>query len=104
MRLASVVWFVAAAVSGPLAAQVWDISGNGLLSGTYYSREVAYVVGDDAGDLDEAVAVYGGINFDGHGRYTVTGASLLDSSAGAPHTYSTSGTYSISASRYGFLS
>jgi uncharacterized protein (TIGR03437 family) len=104
MRLGRVGWLLAAATAWPLAAQVWDISGNGLLNGTYYFREVAYVVGDNAGDLDEAVAVYGNINFDGHGRYTITGTSLLDSSNGAPQSYSTSGTYSISASGYGFLS
>ena len=87
-----------------MAAQVWDTSGNGLLSGIYYFREVAYVVGDNNGDLSEAVAIYGGINFDGHGRYTITGASVYDSSVGAPQSFSTSGTYSISASGYGFLS
>ena len=52
---------------GPHAsAQTWDTSGNGLLRGTSYFREVIWHVGDNSGSLDEAVALYGTITFDGN--------------------------------------
>ena len=38
-------------------AQTWDTSGNGTLTGTYYFREVYYIVGDKAGDLQRALAL-----------------------------------------------
>jgi len=87
----------------PAAAQVWDTSGNGSLNGTYYFREVFYVVGDDAGDLQQAISVYGNITFNGRGSYSVA-AAAMDSNAGASQTFSSSGTYSVSSSGYGFLS
>jgi uncharacterized protein (TIGR03437 family) len=82
----------------------WDSSGNGLLKGTYYFREAVWVVGSNDGSLGEAVAAYGQITFDGNGNYTTT-AALYD--AGGPtltSNYNISGTYSIAASGYGFLS
>ena len=93
-----------------LAAQAqttatWDTSGNGMLSGTYYFRQVIYVLRDQYGDLAEAVSLYGNIKFDGNGGYTLTSGQwyAYDSSVG-PQTGSTTGTYSISASGYGFIS
>ncbi len=42
----------------PVAAQVWDPTGNNQLSGTYYFREVLYPgAGDGYGDLSDAVSV-----------------------------------------------
>ncbi len=86
-------------------AQSWDTSGNGMLSGTYYFRQVIYVVGDQYGDLGEAVSLYGNISFDGNGNYTLTSGQwyVYDSSQGYG-TFPISGTYSISASGYGFIS
>jgi uncharacterized protein (TIGR03437 family) len=90
------------------AAQTWDTSGNGLLKGTYYFREVAWLVGDNSGDLQEAVSVYGSITFDGNGNWTITtanGAQVMDSNNNAPQTnFTASGTYSIAASGYGSMS
>ncbi len=94
------------AAIGPLAAQTsWDTSGNGLLKGNYYFRQVAWLVGDDAGDLSEAISIFGNINFDGNGKYTISG-QVMDSSANSnqPQNYTANGTYSIAASGYGFLS
>ena len=88
-----------AALSGSLAAQVFDNTGNSLLNGPYYFREVLFTATDE-------VAVYGGINFSG-GSYTITSAQVLDcnqNGCSAPQPYSTSGTYSISASGFGFIS
>jgi len=56
---AIVTWILAAGVSisAPVAAQVWDPTGNSQLNGTYYFREVLYPVGDQAGDLSDAVSI-----------------------------------------------
>ena len=104
-----------AATTRPAAAQSWDTSGNSLLKGTYYFREVLYVVGSDQyGDLSQAIAMYGNITFSGTGTYTLS-CQVADSSLGMltclawlqdyyGTSATTSGTYSISASGYGFLS
>ena len=75
-----------------------------MLNGTYYFREVFYVVGDQAGDLQEAATLYNTVTFDGNGHYTMN-AFVADSNAQflQPLTVS-NGTYSISPSGYGFLS
>jgi len=124
MRIAKVALFCCIASVGPLAAQAPtpDTSGNGMLNGTYYFRHVLYAVGTTAdsngivGDLSEAIALYGNISFDGNGNYTITNAIVSDSNVGAPDPLScylaqttcttgaaVTGTYSISASGFGFL-
>ena len=102
-KFARAVLLLAAAF--PLAAQgpAFDNSGNNLLNGTYYFREVYQIVSDNAGDLNQAIAVYGTISFNGAGAYTLTGATVYDSNAGAPQAYTGSGTYSVAASGYGFM-
>jgi uncharacterized protein (TIGR03437 family) len=102
-------------------AQVWDNSGNGMLNGTYYFRQVVYVASDSDGDLSEALAIYGNITFSGNGTYSITNAIVSDSSnttygtdalscwlantqCSASAAAAVSGTYSIAASGYGFLS
>ncbi len=105
MKTALLALLLAATGGWQAAAQVptFDSSGNGLLKGTYYFRHVTYVVGSDgSGDLSEAAALYGNVTFSGSGTYTMT-ATLVDSSNGAQQG-TLSGTYSISASGYGFLS
>ena len=102
-KLAGVVLLLAAAVGPQASGQAWDNSGNHLLQGTYYFREVIWVVGFNNGDLSRGLALYGNITFDGNGNYTISSAQLADSAQqGLP--VRTPGTYSISASGYGFLS
>src|ERR1017187_2565450 len=98
--------FLLLAVAMAAQAQSWDTSGNGMLSGTYYFRQVIYVVGDQYGDLGEAVSLYGNISFNGNGGYTLTSGQwyVYDSSQGYGTYAVTNGTYSISASGYGFIS
>jgi len=91
------------AAAWPVSAQVWDNTGNALLKGTYYFRQVIYVIGDGAGDLQDATAVYGTITFDGNGNYSISG-NYLDYQNQAIEPVSQTGTYSVSASGYGFLS
>lgn len=105
MKLARWILPLAMAAAWPAAGQtpVWDSSGNALLQGTYYFREVFYIVGDSSGDLSEALALYGNVTFSGTGTYTMA-ATVMDSNYGYPQTGTLNGTYSISASGYGFLS
>jgi uncharacterized protein (TIGR03437 family) len=77
----------------------WDSSGNSQLKGSYYFRQVLY--GSDAS------ALYGGINFDGNGKWTISGGQLCSTANsctnGQPASFSASGTYTIAASGFGFL-
>ncbi len=91
-----------AAIAWPAAAQTWDNSGNSMLKGTYYFRMVVYVVGDNYGDLSEAAALYNTVTFDGNGNYSMS-AILADSGAQSLESGTLTGTYSIAASGYGFL-
>src|SRR5580700_7082748 len=74
MKTALMGILLCAAAMRPAAAQVpaFDTSGNGLLKGTYYFRNVLYIVGDNSGDLNEAVALYGTVTFSGSGTYTMS--------------------------------
>ncbi len=83
------------------SAQSWDSSGNGLLKGTYYFREVLYIVGYDTGALSEASALYGTLTFNGSGGYSGS-VTFVDTTAGI-QSGNVTGTYSIAASGYGFL-
>ena len=90
----------------PLAAQTpaFDSTGNGLLQGTYYFREVIYVVGNNSGALGEALSLYGNIAFDGAGNYSITNASVFDAAAGRAQAFTTTGKYNLAASGYGYMS
>ncbi|HTM49130.1 MAG TPA: hypothetical protein VL285_10630 [Bryobacteraceae bacterium] len=103
MRIARLVLFarlVAAFTCPALAVDnvLWDSSGNGLLNGTYNFREVMW---SNRGDTHR-VAIYGSIQFDGNGGYTLT-SSVIDSDIGSVQSFSTTGAYRISASGMGYL-
>jgi uncharacterized protein (TIGR03437 family) len=88
----------------PATAQSWDASGNGLLKGTYYFRQVMWLGGyNSANDLHEAIAVYGSIVFGGNGTYTLT-AKASDAAEKTITSITGSGTYTIAASGYGYMS
>ena len=74
-----------------------------MLKGTYYFRNVVYVVGDNYGDLSEAAALYNTVTFDGNGNYSISGI-LADSNNYSLEAGTITGTYSIAASGYGFIS
>jgi len=104
-----VLMLVALAIGGTALAQSttypWDNSGNGLLKGAYYFRQAVWLTDNSGtGQLGEAVAVYGQITFDGNGNYS-TAAAIFDTSSGtSAQPFNITGTYSIAASGYGFLS
>jgi uncharacterized protein (TIGR03437 family) len=88
----------------PASAQSWDTSGNGMLNGTYYFRQVMWLGGyNSANDLQEAIAVYGNIVFGGDGTYTLT-AKAADAAENTVTSVTGSGTYTIAASGYGYMS
>jgi uncharacterized protein (TIGR03437 family) len=89
------------------AAPPFDSSGDALLNGTYYFRDISYVAADSMGDLKEASVLYGTLTFDGKGGYTISAksATLNDSSQPPQQELpATPGTYTISASGYGYVS
>lgn len=87
------------------AQPAFDSSGDGQLNGAYYMRQVFYFVSDEAGDLGEAVNIQGTITFNGSGAYSFSG-SILDTAAStsSPVTFTTSGSYVVSASGEGYIS
>ena len=98
-------------IAAVLTAQTpaWDNSGNGMLNGTYYFRQVVYELASGAdgsvdGSLYNALAFYGSATFSGTGTYTMV-VTLLDGRSGQFTRGNVSnGTYSIAASGHGFLS
>ena len=68
-----------------VSAQTWDTSGNSKLSGTWYFRNVVYLVGDSQGNLSRAIAAYGQITFSGSGTYSLS-SKLLDSDSNSSRT------------------
>ncbi|MGP0071571.1 MAG: IPT/TIG domain-containing protein [Bryobacteraceae bacterium] len=88
------------ACAGQLSAQSFDSSGDGMLSGAYYFRQVIYLE-----NSNDSMSLTGTITFDGKGNYTLSTATLLDQANGSitPQPFSGSGTYSIAASGEGFL-
>lgn len=93
------------AAAGPAVSQTWDTSGNGLLNGTYYFRHVGWVgQADSANDLQFAETIYGTLTFDGNGHFTFAAAEFDTSNQAVQTITPSSGTYSLAASGYGFLS
>jgi len=98
-------------IAALLSAQTpaWDTSGNGMLKGTYYFRQVVYELnvardGTLNGTLSDALAFYGTVTFDGAGKYTMS-VTLLDGASGQfTRGNVNNGTYSIASSGHGFLS
>ena len=90
------------AVGAGAQAPAFDSSGNKLLNGSDYFRFVAYTVADTSGDIGAAITLYGGISFDGNGNYSISGQGL-DTGNGVVQNVSLTGTYTISASGYGYL-
>jgi uncharacterized protein (TIGR03437 family) len=87
------------------AQPAFDTTGNGLLNGEYYVRQVLYFVSGQ-GALAQTINVQGTITFTGDGTYSFTG-SVLDSLvtySTQPLTFVTYGTYAISASGEGYIS
>jgi uncharacterized protein (TIGR03437 family) len=109
MRKSERIFALFAAVLGaaaPMAsAQSWDPTGNNQLNTTYYFREVIYAVGDQAGDVTDGLALYGGITFNGSGSYSISTSQgvMYDGYSGQVSSFSATGTYTIGANGHGFI-
>lgn len=101
MKTCAVFLLLAATAATMPAAPAWDSSGNGLLSGNYYFREVLFL-SDASGNPNRGIVLYGNITFS-NGTYTLSGLGGLDSLNGTPN-LNTITTYSLSSTGYGFIS
>ena len=106
MKLARGLLLVSAVAAVQAGAQTtgWDNTGNGMLNGTYYFRQVIYML-SNAGDgsLADAASLYGTVTFSGTGTYSMN-VVLADLSSGQLQQGTLNGTYSIASSGQGFLS
>lgn len=83
------------------SAQIWDRSGNSMLSGAWSFRNTVYLPNSD-GTLSDAYGIFGSITFDGRGNYTLS-ATGFQASTGGSGTFSATGTYSLGANGYGIM-
>ena len=107
MRFVRAIFMLGAAAAMPALGNLptWDSSGNSLLNGTYYFREVVYVVSDTSGDLSAAAAIYGNMTFNGAGGYSIPANSAIFQQSGSSGGYlpAVSGAYTVAASGQGFF-
>ncbi|MBS1876472.1 MAG: hypothetical protein JSU00_24870 [Acidobacteria bacterium] len=108
MKHLNLALILTAAAVWPVAAQStipWDSSGNSMLSGTYYFRQLAFQGIKSSGSIGQTTLLYGTMTFDGKGNYTVTGQKVDSTiSSGTPQSFTfNSGTYGISASGFGYI-
>ena len=107
-------------VAGAMYGQSWDNSGNSMLNGTYYFRQVYYLPITQRHVpryLSEAVTIYGSISFDGNGQLQYLDVKRCDdarlqlllrpeevcANALPLPLFTATGTYSIASSGYGFI-
>lgn len=81
---------------------IWDSSGNGMLNGTYYFRDVAWPYSSSSGI--SGYALFGNITFSGTGTYTIAAATYLVSGEGSEQVGPVTGTYAINAAGLGYIS
>jgi uncharacterized protein (TIGR03437 family) len=82
----------------------FDSSGDAMLNGKYFVRQVLVNGISDVGIPSEAIMMYGTITFDGAGNYTLTGTKIDSTvSSGAPQSISFTGTYAIGANGTGYI-
>jgi uncharacterized protein (TIGR03437 family) len=103
--------FITVFALGASAALSWgqttvnlDTSGNGMLKGTYFFRQLSVVNFDSNGNVTEMAATYGKIVFDGKGGYVLTGQKVDSAvSGGQPQPLSVTATYGIGSNALGSL-
>src|SRR5205807_1763012 len=97
-RTATILCAIAGISASGQNFQNFDTSGNSLLSGSYFVRQVLTSnLNQSNSAIGRARSLIGTMTFDGNGKYTFTG-QLMDSQGGSTaQSYSTSGTYSAAA-------
>ncbi len=101
MRIARIGFLFGVVAASRMFGQavVWDSSGNSMLSGSYYFRDVAWVPGSST-----AYALFGSITFSGSGTYTMNTPTYLQAQQGSQVENSITGTYAIGAGGFGYIS
>jgi uncharacterized protein (TIGR03437 family) len=90
--VASVLTFVLTA-----AAQSSDTSGNGMLKGDYFIREILISGQSSSGAISSAASTMGVATFDGAGKYSYKGQGTNTTAPGMVTTQAFSGSYSAGA-------
>src|SRR5580704_1599686 len=92
MRLARLAFLFTILTGSQVFAQglTWDSSGDGMLNGTYYFRQAAWIGSSSAG-----YALFGSITFSGTGTYTMNTPTYVQAGSGNEVESSITGTYSI---------
>ncbi len=85
------------------AQSTLDSTGNGMLNGTYYMRQVFYVLASESNAIVENVTILGNITFDGAGGYTFNGTVVNNTSNPVSNPLTSSGDYSVSGSGEGYI-
>jgi uncharacterized protein (TIGR03437 family) len=91
------------AASGVLTvgAQTFDSSGNSVLNGTYFVREVMFTqVDNTSGAIGKGQSAIGTATFDGKGNYTFNGQVMVSTAGSTASTASVTGTYMVAANHY----
>lgn len=104
--VSSVLLILATALPAFATGPAWDSSGDSQLTGTYYFRQVIYSA-SAGGSATGFYAYYGNIVFSGTGTYNITAGTFIEDTSNGfqSNTSATgSGTYSLSASGFGFIS
>jgi uncharacterized protein (TIGR03437 family) len=91
------VLLVACLAPGLLPAQSFDNSGNSLLQGSYFIRQVLFQTFNSGYAPTQAISLTGMVTFSGSGSYTLTGQQSTSGSSSVV-TVSLSGAYAVSSS------
>lgn len=95
---------LASVLACQLPAQTLDSSGDGLLNGTYYMRQVFYSYSNQTASVIDPISVFGNITFNGAGGWTFSGSYMNSTLTPPSATLNSSGTYVISGSGQGYIS
>jgi uncharacterized protein (TIGR03437 family) len=76
----------------------FDNSGNSMLKGAYFVRQVLLVADSNSSAITQAVSLTGTMTFDGNGNYSFSGQQLNSANQAAASNYTVSGVYAVSSS------
>src|SRR6266568_2784195 len=94
--LLSAAVLIAALASSNARAQTFDASGNSLLTGNYFVRQILFSNLSNTGTIGRARSLSGTASFDGNGHYTLTGQSSdSTSNSGQAQTFNFNGLYAV---------
>jgi hypothetical protein len=80
-----------------VGAQTFDSSGNSVLNGAYFVREVMFTQVDTNGNIGQGQSAVGTVTFDGKGNYTFNGQVMVSTVGSTASTTSVTGTYKVGA-------